>query len=113
MYNTPLNPLPICVASLIRCDSPPESVPARRESVKYVNPTLIRKDNLALISFTMLCAIFCSFADNLSDEIKPYNFVIDISQTSAIDLPSIFIESALGFKRLPKHSGQVSSLISL
>ena len=34
IYNTPVSPLPICVASLILCDSPPESVEAERESVR-------------------------------------------------------------------------------
>ena len=34
MYSTPVSPLPICVASLMRCASPPDSVPAERLSVR-------------------------------------------------------------------------------
>jgi hypothetical protein len=37
---TPVRPEPICEASRIRCDSPPDSVSAERSSDRYSRPTL-------------------------------------------------------------------------
>jgi hypothetical protein len=45
----------------MRCDSPPESVPALRLSVRYSSPTLLRNPNRSRISFRIARAIsfFC------------------------------------------------------
>ena len=50
-YKTPVNREPICVASRMRCASPPDNVPAARVNVKYSKPTLSKNSRRSLISF--------------------------------------------------------------
>ena len=58
---------PICVASRIRCASPPDSDPAARANVRYPSPTSSRKPMRALISFKICAAIMLSFSVSASD----------------------------------------------
>ena len=51
IYNTPVNPDPICVAKRILCASPPDNVPAGLDNVKYSSPTSIKNCNLWFNSF--------------------------------------------------------------
>ena len=60
IYSTPTSDEPICVASLIRWLSPPESVPAERDRVRYSSPTLLRKPRRDLISFIICSPISLS-----------------------------------------------------
>ena len=61
IYNTPVKPEPICVASLILCASPPDKLPAGRDKVKYSSPTSIKNCNLLFNSFSIWSAIIASF----------------------------------------------------
>ena len=51
-YSTPASPAPICVASRIRCISPPDSVPLSRFNARYPSPTCSRNANRFTISFS-------------------------------------------------------------
>ena len=57
IYSTPIRLEPICVASRMRWLSPPESVPALRERVRYPSPTDWRKPSRFRISLRMRSAI--------------------------------------------------------
>ena len=61
IYSTPVNPEPICVASLIRWASPPDNVPALLDNVKYSRPTSIKNCNLLFNSLNIWSAIILSF----------------------------------------------------
>ncbi len=110
---TPDNLVPICDANLILCDSPPDSVPACLESVKYSNPTFIKKPNLTNISFMIGSAIFFRLPSNLRFLMNECAFVIDILVTSTIFFFSIVTAREYGFNLFPLQSGQILSVIYL
>ena len=66
MYSTPTRPQPICPASRMRCDSPPESVGAVRSSVRYSSPTFCRKPSRPRISLSTSAAISFSLPSSSS-----------------------------------------------
>ena len=70
MYRTPTRLEPICVASRIRCASPPDSVAAARSSDRYPIPTLSRKRSRSPISRTIRRAIARSVSVSSSSSIQ-------------------------------------------
>ena len=77
-YNTPDNFEPIWVANLIRCASPPDNVPALRDSVRYPKPTLVKKSNLFNISFVIKPLISFSSLVSFNLAIKSLNSILRI-----------------------------------
>ena len=107
-YITPVKPLPIWEARRIRWDSPPLSVPAVRDMVKYSSPTWERNDSLATTSFKIGAAIVArlplSFVCKLSACVSA--LAMERFTISAIFKPSTVTARAFLFKRLPEHAGQ-------
>ena len=81
-YNTPVKWDPIWVASLIRCASPPDKVPALLDRVKYSNPTFCKNDSLSPISFNIKFAIWACSSPNFKLLKNLINSFIDIEVTS-------------------------------
>ena len=109
MYKTPTSELPICVASRIRCDSPPESVVADRPSVKYVNPTFVRNPSRARISLSTWCAICSSRALGLNSAKNFSHCSIESRVSLSMFAPPTVTASASGFSRAPLHCGQTEA----
>ncbi len=65
-YITPVSPEPICEASRMRCDSPPERESAARSSERYSSPTLFRKRSRLTISRAMRSPTVCLAPGRLS-----------------------------------------------
>ena len=101
IYNTPVNPEPIWVAKRILCASPPESVPAFLDNVKYSNPTSIKNCNLWSISFNINSDII--FSVSFNSRLFRYSliYLIDIWVNSFMFLSPTFIERISGFNLDP------------
>jgi hypothetical protein len=80
----------------MRCDSPPERVPAARESVRYSRPTSFRKARRSRISFRMRVAIsVCCFVKVFGTSLNhSLAFLIERSPTSPMCLPPTFTARA-------------------
>ena len=101
IYSTPTSPDPICVASLIRWDSPPDSVPAARESVRYPSPTCFRNLSLCLISLVMSLDICCSLGVSSRFSKNRIACSTDRSVSSMIFFPPTVTASTVSFSFLP------------
>ena len=88
--------------------SPPESVAAARESVRYCSPTLARKPRRERISLRMRSAIIMSRAPRVggSASMKASSLVTGMSQKSMMDMPPTVTARASFLSRLPPQSGQ-------
>ena len=108
MYKTPTSWDPICVASLIRCASPPESDLEPRFKLRYVRPTSTRKAMRARISFTTSSPICNCLAESFASIFSNQSARSEISRlaSSAIFLSFILKYKASFFNREPSHSGQ-------
>ncbi|MPM39687.1 hypothetical protein SDC9_86321 [bioreactor metagenome] len=108
MYNTPVSFDPICDASRIRCDSPPESDAAGRLRLRYFSPTSernpMREDNSRRMSPAIAPVRLSSLCGRVSTH--SFNISISSSETSAIFLSSILKKSDSFFSRVPPHWGQ-------
>src|SRR5690606_24389094 len=96
---------PICVASLMRCDSPPLNVLAERLRVKYSNPTSRRNFNLSVISFKIGFAIIASLPFNFTFLKNSSSFKMESEVTSVIFFPWNFTASDSFFNLPPPHAG--------
>ena len=107
MYSTPISEEPICVARRMRWLSPPESVAAARESVRYCRPTLARKCSRERISFIIMSAIMRSrtFSRSGSASMNSSDLLIGMSQNSIMDSPPTVTARASRLRRLPPQSG--------
>ena len=96
------------MASLILWLSPPESVAAARESVRYCRPTLARKCSRERISFIIMSAIIRSRTESFagSSSMKARDFVTGMSQKSIIESPPTVTARASFLRRFPPQSGQ-------
>jgi len=108
MYSTPMSEEPICVASRMRCASPPESVAAARESVRYCRPTLCKKPRRLRISLMMRPAIIAciSVSCGSSASRKRRHSVTGRSQNSEIFIPPTVTARTSFRRRRPPQSGQ-------
>ena len=86
--------------------SPPERELLRRFSVRYPNPTSIRKRIRLLISNKMRRATFVSCSFSFSSSKNFFNSVIGRSTSSDIFFPPTRTYPASGFNRVPWHLGQ-------
>ena len=114
-YSAPTRPEPSCDASLMRCASPPESVLARRSSVKYSIPTFFIKSKRSMISRSAGQAISCCFFVSFSLPMKSIASwtVIDVKPTilvprSVLPSPPKYTRMASGRRRAPLQSGHSS-----
>src|SRR5664279_3539965 len=89
----------------MRCDSPPESVEARRSSVRYSSPTASRKCRRCLTSVRMLPAISCCIGESFSEPKNSFEAAIVIAATSQIFLPDRRTARASARSLCPLHSG--------
>ena len=85
----------------MRCDSPPDSVPDERDSVRYSRPTSFRNFRRSRISFRMrvaisVCCLVKVFGMSANQRLAA---LIDRSPTSPMCLPPILTPSACGFRR--------------
>ena len=105
MYSTPTRLEPICVASRIRCASPPDSVAAARSSVRYPTPTESRNRSRSTISFRIRDAICRS--DSVRSRASSHSIAsrADLRVNSWIPIPPTFTASVSGRSRAPSHSG--------
>ena len=88
----------------MRCASPPESVIAPRESVRYSRPTSRRNPRRARTSFSTSSAITARAPSRRSDAKCAAASATVIAKTSTIDLPSTKTARDSGFKRRPSHA---------
>src|SRR3989344_7497047 len=101
----------------MRWASPPASVWALRDNVRYSKPTLSRNDKRKPISFRTGFAIIDSVGDSMgwfTIERLPIHSLpvrIDLSVTLSIDNPSMVIVKLSFFNRFPLHVGHISSRI--
>ncbi len=103
---TPTRLEPICVASLIRCASPPDSDRAERDSDRYPMPTFSRKARRSEISRTIRRAIARSVSVISSEAIHSPAPRADISLYSAMLIPPTLTARLSGRSRAPSQSGQ-------
>ena len=113
IYRTPTNFVPICVASLILCASPPDKVLRGLSKLKYSRPKLYISSTLCLISLIIGSAIiFCSLVKNCSTEesqfLKP---LISIEFKSDIEVSLILKNKDSFFNLFPEHVSQLDSVI--
>ena len=104
-YSTPVRPDPICVASRIRCASPPASVAAGRSSDRYPSPTSARKPSRVWISLNGRSAISSSREVRRSSRSQEAASVTGRAATSAIDRPPTVTARISGASRAPPHAG--------
>ena len=97
---------PICVARRMRWASPPESVPAERERVRYSRPTSHRKPRRLSISLRIWRAMRSSFSVRVSWERKLRALRTERSDSAAMFSPPTVTASDTGFRRWPRQSGQ-------
>jgi hypothetical protein len=98
----------------MRCASPPDSVPAARDSDRYSNPTSSKKPSLDWISLSTWPAIACSREPSVSPLRKSAQSEMDSSHTSAIDFapcsPAAKVTARIsGLSRVPSHTGHGTS----
>ena len=111
----PTRPEPIWVASRMRCASPPDSVPAARDSDRYSSPTSSRKPSRDWISLSTWPAIACSRgAQRQRVEELRRSRRSTARATSAIDFAPCFPADSVtarisGLSRVPSHSGHGTS----
>ena len=106
IYATPTSPEPICVASRMRCASPPDSVPVARERERYSRPTLMRNDTLARISFKIGAPMASCMAVSVNASMNSRNFTIDILVASKMFLSPTVTARDSFFSRCPLHAAQ-------
>ncbi len=107
IYRTPESAEPICVARRILWLSPPDSVPAERESVRYESPTLLRKFRRLSISFVIAPAISFSRSERSCEFlVNSSAFSTDISQNSLIFMPPTVTARLSGESLLPLQASQ-------
>ena len=85
----------------MRWDSPPDSVPAARDSVRYSRPTSLRNCSRSRISFRMrvaisVCCLVKVFGSSANQALAA---LIDMSVTSPMCLPPTLTASACGLRR--------------
>src|SRR5512137_245490 len=97
---------PIWVARRMRWASPPESVPAFLERVRYPRPTCSRNLRRDLISFKTWLAISCSFSESLRPSKNSRHSLTERFVTSTIDLSEIFTARTFSLSLFPLHLGQ-------
>ena len=111
-YKTPVSLEPIWVASLIRCASPPDRVPALRASVRYDKPTFIKKLNLELISLIIKLDISCCSLLSFKLLKNVYKSSILRSVNSYIFFLPIRTDNTESSSLEPWHVGQGNSVIN-
>ena len=92
--------------------SPPESVPAVRDSVRYSNPTSTRNCSRSLISFRMRRAISRCFGVSISSSAANQRAASAMERrvTSPMCEPPTLTQSASGFSRWPPQLSQAAVL---
>ena len=105
MYSTPCNPDPICVASRMRCASPPDSVSALRDSVRYSSPTSSMNFSRALISRRIGSLIIDFVLSSRSPAKNSVSFTTDMAVISAMLSPPTRTDSASFLSRRPLQTG--------
>ena len=94
------------MASRMRCASPPDSVPAERDSVRYSRPTSHRKPSRLSISLRICPAIMRSFSLSVSPAQNSRALRTDRSDSCAMFSPPTVTPSEVGLRRWPRQSGQ-------
>ena len=110
----PCNCEPICVASLMRCDSPPLRLLEERLSVRYVNPTSSKNCSRSLISFsTSLAMEFCLALNLFSTSANHTASLSRLSELNSAIFFSSTLNQRLSFRSLvPLQVGQGFSSIN-
>ncbi len=104
IYSTPVRDEPICVASRIRCASPPESVPAGRERVRYSSPTSFKNPRRLFSSLRIRRAMAFSRSVSFRCSRKSSAPEMDLPQKSAMLMPPTVTARLVGDRRFPWHA---------
>ena len=111
IYKTPMRDEPMFVAKRIRWLSPPESVAAARESVRYSRPTLRKKPRRERISFKIAAAIISSRGVSVNVSRNASASTTERSQKSLIFLPPTVTARLSLERRLPPHASHGTALM--
>ena len=103
---------PICVASRMRCASPPDSEPALRARVRYSSPTLLRKPSRERISLRISLAIISSVLFSFKFSKKSTSALTESAHSSLMFSPPTVTASDSFFSRRPPQVGQGTSFIN-
>ena len=101
---TPVSSDPICEASRIRCDSPPDKDGPGRSSVRYPRPTSSRKRSRLPISFNSSAATTLSLPVSGSLPTNSIAWSMVIRETATMLLPGVSPTSPTVTARLSGRS---------